>query len=124
MMPRRAAALVAFLLAVVAVLPPGPALVGAEGEPASTAAPEPTATPVAVVAVPEIAARIEETAAVLRKLADGNFETVLTVDAAKFYASGKGAEKPAPPTGSAARQRAKASACLRGCPDRSRRSGK
>ena len=68
MMPRRAAALVAFLLAVVAVLPPGPALVGAEGEPASTAAPEPTATPVAVVAVPEIAARIEETAAVLRKL--------------------------------------------------------
>uniref|UniRef100_UPI0023DF41DF M1 family aminopeptidase n=1 Tax=Sphingomonas sp. dw_22 TaxID=2721175 RepID=UPI0023DF41DF len=32
----------------------------------------------------------------VRKLADGTFETLLTVDAAKFYAGGTGVEKPAP----------------------------
>lgn len=35
-------------------------------------------------------------AATTRKLADGRFETVLTVDAAKFYADGKGKESKAP----------------------------
>jgi len=31
-----------------------------------------------------------------RKLPDGSYETILTVDAAKYYASGTGVEKPAP----------------------------
>lgn len=39
---------------------------------------------------------LKATTAVTRKLADGRWETRLTVDAAKLYADGKGVEKPAP----------------------------
>ena len=34
--------------------------------------------------------------ATVRKLPDGTFETIVTIDAAKFYASGTGVEKAAP----------------------------
>jgi ABC-type transport system involved in multi-copper enzyme maturation permease subunit len=39
---------------------------------------------------------LKTTAATTRKLPDGNFETILTIDAAKAYANGTGVEKPAP----------------------------
>jgi len=60
---RRAAA-----IALVAFVACAPRPSTAEGEPASTVAPEPTATPRPVVAVPEITARIEETDGLLRRL--------------------------------------------------------
>jgi ABC-2 type transport system permease protein len=39
---------------------------------------------------------LKATSATTRKLADGSFETAITVNAAKFYANGAGVEKPAP----------------------------
>jgi aminopeptidase N len=39
---------------------------------------------------------LKTTSAVTRKLPDGRFETVLTIDAAKFYANGTGVEKASP----------------------------
>jgi aminopeptidase N len=39
---------------------------------------------------------LKTTAAVTHKLPDGNFETILTIDAAKAYANGTGVEKRAP----------------------------
>ncbi len=39
---------------------------------------------------------LKTTSAVTRKLPDGHFETVLTIDAAKFYANGTGVEKASP----------------------------
>ncbi|QNQ07801.1 ABC transporter permease/M1 family aminopeptidase [Sphingomonas alpina] len=39
---------------------------------------------------------LKATTATTRKLPDGNFETAITVNAAKFYANGTGVEKPAP----------------------------
>lgn len=56
------------LLAWIAFQAVEPAVVMAQAEPASTVSPEPTATPLPVVAVPEITARIEETDALLRRI--------------------------------------------------------